>query len=165
MSNSVNFGNYFPRIEEIPVRTLFLKFEPNRTTFYYIRKSGYLSLYFQWLTHFSAPTTYLVFDKCLRHLESSRSYRKLTDSKCIHFVVSTLSICLLFFVYSIWSALLLLFSNILSIWGEYQCNWGIDTVVKNVCRRLIMIFFLTWFSYINLINRDTLLTIFKINYS
>ena len=45
MSHSVNFRNYFPRINQIPFRKLFLKFEPNWTTFYYIQNSCYLWLF------------------------------------------------------------------------------------------------------------------------
>ena len=41
LSDSVNFRHYFPRIDQIPLRKFFLKFELNRTTFYYIQKSPY----------------------------------------------------------------------------------------------------------------------------
>ena len=50
LSDSVNFRNYF-RIDQIPRSKLFLKFEPNQTTFYYIQISCYLSLFTEW-THF-----------------------------------------------------------------------------------------------------------------
>ena len=50
LSDSVNFRNYFPRIDQIPLRKLFLKFEPNRTTFYYIQKCCNLSLFTEQLT-------------------------------------------------------------------------------------------------------------------
>ena len=50
LSDSFNFRNYFPRIDQIPLRKLFFKFEPNRTTFYYIQKSCYISLFTEWLT-------------------------------------------------------------------------------------------------------------------
>ena len=50
LSDSVNFRNYLPRIDQIPLRKLFLKFDQNRTTFFYIQKSCYLSLFTEWLT-------------------------------------------------------------------------------------------------------------------
>ena len=56
--DSINFRNYFPIIDQIPLWKIFLKFEPNRTTFYYIQKSCYLSLFTEWLTltHFRFAT-------------------------------------------------------------------------------------------------------------
>ena len=38
LSDSDNFRNYFVRIEQIPLRKLFLYFELNWTTFYFIQK-------------------------------------------------------------------------------------------------------------------------------
>ena len=38
LSDSDNLRNYFVRIEQIPLRKLFLYFELNRTTFYFIQK-------------------------------------------------------------------------------------------------------------------------------
>ena len=79
LSHSVNFRNYFPRINQIPLRKLFLKFEPNRTTFYYIQKSCYLSLITEWLTytHFS----YICMIFVILVIEAERHWREETAWK------------------------------------------------------------------------------------